>query len=76
MKTSLANLKPGQCGRVLCLKQCALRQRLQEIGLIPGTLVCCVLQKKRGIAAYSVRGALIALRFKDSQNILITAEKI
>lgn len=75
VKTSLANLKLGQKGRILSLNQSSLRLRLQELGFIPGTTVCCVLKKKKGISAYFVRGACIALRQKDSQNIFVIAEK-
>ena len=46
--------------------------RLQDLGFISGAEVSCVLQKaRRNIAAYLVRGAVIALREEDSRYILV-----
>ena len=47
-----------------------IRSRLQDIGLIPGTLVTCV-QVGSGLAAYRLRGAVIALRHADAMNIVV-----
>lgn len=50
----------------------SLRRRLQDIGLIEGTLVQCVFKSPFGDpGAYRIRGALIALREADTQNINI-----
>lgn len=48
--------------------------RLFDLGFEPEEAVTCVLRKrKRNIAAYLVRGAVIALREEDSRMILVEA---
>ncbi len=70
MKT-LATLSADTSARVLSLQMTGdIRSRLQDIGLIPGTLVTCV-QVGSGLAAYRIRGAVIALRHADAADILI-----
>lgn len=50
----------------------AMRRRLQDIGMIPGTEVECLHKSPPGDpVAYLVRGAVIALRSEDSANIKI-----
>ena len=45
----------------------AMRRRLLELGLVPGTRAECVLRAPAGSpAAYLVRGAVIALRQCDA----------
>ena len=70
---SLDRLPEGQRGRVVTLgTEGALRRRLQDIGLVAGTEVECVLKSPAGDpTAYRIRGALIALRAADSRRILI-----
>ena len=47
-------------------------QRLQELGLIPGTAVACCWKRPRGgPAAYRFRGTTIALRVYDSRGVLV-----
>ena len=49
-----------------------LRCRLLDMGLIENTVVECVGKSPAGDpAAFLIRGAVIALRSEDSQNILI-----
>ena len=49
-----------------------IRRRLQDMGLIPGTRVQCVFKSPYGDpTAYLIRGALVALRKKDAENILV-----
>lgn len=49
-----------------------MRRRLLDIGLTPGTKVLCLGQSPLGDPiAFLIRGAVIALRKKDCQNILI-----
>lgn len=69
----LCDLKPGQCGRVISLKSVdGMRRRLLDIGLIEGTKVECVGRSPGGDpAAYLIRGAVIAIRDRDSADILI-----
>ncbi len=50
----------------------SMRRRLQDLGLISGTKVECVLKKQNGmISAYNIKGALIALRKSDTDFIEI-----
>ncbi len=69
----LCDLKIGQCGTVIALKSVGgMRRRLLDIGLIEGTTVECVGRSPGGDpAAYLIRGAVIAIRDRDSADILI-----
>ncbi len=50
----------------------SLRRRLIDLGFSPETQVTCVLRQKGGeIAAYLVRGTVIALRKEDSAEIYV-----
>lgn len=51
--------------------QDALRDRLYSLGMIPGTEVCCLHKRNGGLAAYMVRGAVIAIRLSDARFILV-----
>lgn len=70
MKT-LADLNLGECGIVQqVLAAGLLRERLQDLGFVPGTRVCASLRSALGEpVAYEVRGSLIALRKEDAQTI-------
>jgi len=74
---TLAMLREGECARVQALtQQDSMRRRLQDIGLIEGTLVACVLKSPWGDpTAYRIRGALIALRGSDAAGVLIHARE-
>lgn len=49
-----------------------MRRRLQDIGLIEGTQVKCLLKSPSGDpVAYLIRGAVIALRNDTSSEILL-----
>ncbi len=51
----------------------SMRRRLQDIGIIEGTRVECLQESPCGdMAAYLIRGAVIALRSEDSSNILVS----
>ncbi|MDD6268989.1 MAG: ferrous iron transport protein A [Oscillospiraceae bacterium] len=50
---------------------CSLRDRLFSLGMIPGTEICCLHKRKGGLAAYSVRGSVIALRLSDAMFIFV-----
>lgn len=53
--------------------QGAMARRLTELGLLPGTHVSCELVSPAGdLAAYRVRGALIALRAQDAGTVRVT----
>ena len=70
---TLAMLTPGEYGIVEDItKNSKLRQRLLDLGFIPGTEILCVIKSPLGDpTAYFVRGALIALRCQDSENIIL-----
>lgn len=49
-----------------------MRRRLLDLGLVSGTEVECVGKSPSGDpAAYLIRGAVIALRSEDSQNVAV-----
>jgi len=51
----------------------AIRRRLQDLGIIPGTKIECVQKSPLGDpVAYMVRGAVIALRQEDAKTVLIS----
>lgn len=72
MVLPLSNINPGKTVRIICLANDGLMAgRLFDLGFEPGAAVSCVLQKKKkNIAAYLVRNAVIALREEDSRLIL------
>lgn len=67
----LSSLKPGQAARVTGLEGAGgMRRRFQDLGVIPGTVVECLYKSPLGDPqAYLIRGAVIALREKDAQDI-------
>lgn len=73
MVLPLSNINPGDTAKIVCLANDGLMAgRLFDLGFEPGALVSCVLQKrKRNIAAYLVRNAVIALREEDSRLIMV-----
>ena len=68
---SLDKIPEGRSCRVreLCMTG-VLRERLQEVGMIPGTEVTCLLKGPDPVA-YRVRGAVIALRGMDAGGVLV-----
>ena len=70
---SLRSIPVGKSAKVKnLLSTGAIRRRLQDIGLIEGTRVDCVQQSPSGDpVAYLIRGAVIALRSEDSEQILV-----
>ena len=68
---TLAGISEGETVTVTALGCAeALRCRLLAVGLIPGTAVTCV-HRGAGIAAYRIRGAVIALRMCDTSEIAV-----
>lgn len=70
---TLSALPRGRRGRVAALcNSGSIRGRLMDLGLTVGTEVECVGESPRGgMRAYRIRGAVIALRVTDSQNVLL-----
>lgn len=66
---TLDMLVPGQCGTVLTMDG-RIARRLNDLGLLPGTRVRCVLKSPLGDpTAYRIRDAVIAIRAADSRQI-------
>jgi len=70
----LTYLKIGETAKVNKLSLTgSMRRRVQDIGLIEGTEIECVLKSPGGNpVAYQIRGAIVALRNEDSLNIMVT----
>lgn len=71
--SALTHLLPGEKATVVSLETSgSMRRRLLDIGLINGTQVECVGRSPAGDpSAYLIRGAVIALRKDDCENIMI-----
>lgn len=65
---TMNSLEEGRWGRVIRLDTKGdMRRRLQDIGLVEGTMVKCLRKSPSGDpVAYLIRGAVIALRSADS----------
>lgn len=70
---TLRSLRPGECGRVRALRIFGpMRRRLRELGLVEGAELCCLGRSPLGDpAAYSLCGAVLALRDRESERILL-----
>ena len=71
--TTLVSLAPGEKATVVSLESTgSIRRRLLDIGLIKGTNIECIGKSPAGDPrAYLIRGAVIALRNNDCENILV-----
>lgn len=69
---TLKDSKVGQNVKIKSLLSTgSIRRRLQDIGLIEGTEVKCLLESpSKDPKAFLIRGAVIALRSEDSSNII------
>ncbi|MCD8020152.1 MAG: ferrous iron transport protein A [Clostridiales bacterium] len=74
----LNDIHPGQYGFVVSLlTEGNMRRRLLDIGLTPGTRVDCLGRSPLGDpTAFLIRDAVIALRAKDCENVLIQNEPL
>lgn len=70
----LDEMRPGEIAIVRALHtEGTLRRRLQDIGLIEGTVVECIGRSPSGDPhAYLIRGAVIAIRAANGKEILVT----
>lgn len=70
---NLSQLPCGREARVLSLRDMGdLRNRLMDLGLVPGTRVRCVGRAPGGDPkAYVVRGTVLALRRVDAMGIQV-----
>lgn len=71
--SKLSELSAGESAVVTGLETAGtLRRRLQDLGLICGTQVRCLMVSPLGDpAAYLIRGAVIALRRQDSGTVSV-----
>ncbi len=70
----MSEMKPGETARVAGINiSGAMRRRLQDLGLVEGTRIECVLCGSRGgPKAFLIRGAVIAVRCCDSRRVTIS----
>ena len=72
---NLAELTVGERGKVRGV-QGGLSQRLRDLGFTRGAAVECLLAAPgRGMRAYRVRGAVIALRQRDARQVTVEEGK-
>jgi Fe2+ transport system protein FeoA len=73
---TLAQLQPGQAATVVELTSIGLnRRRMMDLGILPGTHIEVELISAGGDpTAYRIRGAVIALRKAQAQEIHITLD--
>ena len=69
----LSGLAVGQAARVVEIHTSGgMRRRLQDLGLIPGARVTCIQRSPLGDpTAYLIRGAIVALRRRDADQIVV-----
>ena len=76
---SLDSLRTGERGRVIGISRACRgqqRRRLMDLGVIPGTVITAEMKSASGDpVAYSIRGATIALRKRQSSMIHISKER-
>lgn len=72
-KYALSALCVGEKGTVSCIDEVGcMRRRFLDIGIVPGTEIECLQKSPSGDPkAFYIRGAVIALRNKDSSKILL-----
>ena len=70
---ALDRLPAGHSAYVIDMQnEPAMRRRLADLGLIPGTNITCLFHSPAGDpTAYSFRGAVIALRNRDAAQIQV-----
>jgi len=74
--TSLRNLTPGQCGRVVRVKGTgAIRQRILDMGLLPDVLVQLERVSPAGDPLWvKFQGSHLSLRAKEAETVLLRLE--
>lgn len=66
----LSEIKEGERARIVTLNnESMMKRRLMELGFIPGTDIICTTGRKKGMQAYCVCGAVIAIRRRDAAEI-------
>ena len=74
---TMKDLAKGESAKVAeVLTEGSMRRRLQDMGLVKGTLVQCLHKGPGGDpAAFLIRGAVIAIRSEDSETITVVENK-
>lgn len=69
----MSQLPEGKCGTVIEVESCGdVYGRLQDLGLVQGTSVCCLRKAPSGSPIiYNIRGAMVALRTSDAEKICV-----
>ncbi|MBQ6606142.1 MAG: ferrous iron transport protein A [Firmicutes bacterium] len=77
MEFTLAALAKGAAATVAEVRDAGpLGRRLMDLGLIPGAAVECVGRAPLGDpAAYLIAGAVIAIRRRDAESVLLEGER-
>lgn len=74
---TLCSLSVGECATVLSVSGSHMKKRLSDVGIVKGTRVRCVGKSPLGdMKSYFVRGAVIAVRNCDADEIKIEKEVI
>lgn len=70
---NLTHLNEGESAQVIVLRNDGMmKRRLQDLGLVEGTMVECVQKSPYGDpVAFRIRGAVIALRLEDASEIIV-----
>ncbi|MDI9441761.1 MAG: ferrous iron transport protein A [Firmicutes bacterium] len=70
---TLADLESGRIGTIKCLSAVGIqRQRLLDLGLVPGTKVAMLFANPAGSPiAYLIRGTVVALRRETAEAVEI-----
>ena len=73
---SLNDINPGEQAVVNALLSSGrMRRRLLDIGLVENTVIECLGRSPAGDpTAFLIRGAVIAIRSEDCENILVTRQ--
>ena len=73
MVIPLSNIEPGTSAEVVWIaSEPPMAAPLDDLGFSPHETVSCVLKKgRRGMRAYLVRGAVIALRCDNAREIFV-----
>ena len=71
---TLNQLRVGDCLTVADVYgEDSMRRRLEDLGVVAGTQISCLMRSPMGDpCAYWIRGAVIALRDQDAQQIIGT----
>ena len=73
MVIPLSNIEPGTRAEIVWIASGPpTAARLDDLGFSPAEIISCVLKKgRRGMSAYLVRGAVIALRYHNAKEIFV-----